>query len=642
MTSAEAIARERYELCRGVIAERLFEGEDPGEITQILKTDNFKNPRQVVSRLCTSGGKRLYYKPHDCRSSELLGSVNELLYGKRLVPIQVSGAGFAFQEEIERRRPKTEEERASFFTWMGRLTAVLYALGSVDMHVNNVYCCGDLPVVIDTETLLRAKANRAVKWERFPADYGKVFPDCRMSVEECSVLPMLTGLFQISPLLPGEGCTVEGYEAHFLSGFAEGYRKIVENRASIFQILDRHAATRFRCILRRDAVYGFALADYRSARTKEQKTAVFQKMEKPFPKTGLPCWEKVLAYEKQSISEGDLPLFTVLAGGRDIMFDGDVEALVPDFLERSPIDEAKQRMEWMGEEDLGVQAAYIRASLKHIDGWTFESRKEQFSEQDAVLSAEAALEEVREAVERLWEERISLSEGRMIWHVPCEHGRSGSLFGLAKGFSGTAVFASACAQSPLLDCETKTKAKAMAAYAFRSMAAFGEHLLESYPDLPEERILSERFGGGFDFHNGITGLIWAIRQCTACDPETAGRLLRGFEGWKLEDSYGKAIARLKQLGATAKDGSLAQTDVLAGGNAGLVAVLLLEAEKGSKSAELLEKAGRILYRMVQWKTESGCYRVFHQERKQYFLPAFLQGSTGIAWVMLRYTELLYE
>ena len=36
----------------------------------------------------------------------------------------------------------------------------------------------------------------------------------------------------------------------------------------------------------------------------------------------------------------------------------------------------------------------------------------------------------------------------------------------------------------------------------------------------------------------------------------------------------------------------------------------------------------------------GCVQIFREGRKQYFLPGFLRGNTGIAWVLLRYAELL--
>ena len=62
------------------------------------------------------------------------------------------------------------------------------------------------------------------------------------------------------------------------------------------------------------------------------------------------------------------------------------------------------------------------------------------------------------------------------------------------------------------------------------------------------------------------------------------------------------------------------------------------AEKQELQTESREKAGRILLSMLERKKETGCYQVFQRGRKQYFLPAFLRGSTGIAWVMLRYAE----
>ena len=241
----EKTRSERYELCRREIAEWFFEGRDPGDIIKTLETGDRHLQGEAVSRLDTAGGEALYYKPRDCRTSELLGDVNELLFGRRLVPDQVTEQGFAFQKKEERRIPKTEEEKVSFYTWMGRLTAVFYALGSVDMHGGNVLCCGGLPVVADTETLLFPKGKGVSGAGEFSVDYGEVFPDYRTSVGECMVLPRFYAFIQRSPLLPGEGCSVEGHEDGFLFGFEEGYRRICKNREGISRIrgpLCRHPA----------------------------------------------------------------------------------------------------------------------------------------------------------------------------------------------------------------------------------------------------------------------------------------------------------------------------------------------------------------------------------------------------------------
>lgn len=640
--NADKIRDERYNSCRKDIADRFFEGRDPGELTKVLKAGDSHFHGDAVCLLRTSGGERLYYKPRDGRCSELLGDVNELLFGKRLVPMQVSGEGFAFQKPSEPRIPETEEEKRSFYSWMGRLTAVFYALGSVDMHAENVLCCGGLPVVVDTETLLAPRSEHASGAGEFSADYGEVFTDYRASVGKCMVLPRFYALVQKSPLLPGRACTVEGYEAYFLSGFGEGYHKICENREGITRILKRYASIPLRCLLRSTATYVSIGMSYRNAKTPEEQDAVLKRLEKGLSAEDLAYWDKVLARERSSIREGDIPAFAAAAGKRDLTDGKGSETLIKDFLDCSAIEDAERNMARMGETDLRVQTAYIRASLKHLDGWTCEKEEENTSGTDAVLSGELALTEVREAVKRLWEERIPLSEGKILWHAPFVKGKPGSLFGLAEGFSGTAFFLHTCAGSTLLDGEEKQQAAEMSAAAFRSMAAFGTYLLDAYPQPPAERILFRRFSGGLDFPDGLAGFLWALRQCRNEDSETAERLLREFESWKAEENEEQALAALKRCIETAGKGTPEKTDILEGGNAGLAAILLLDKRKQELQTESREKAGRILFSMLERKKETGCYQVFQRGRKQYFLPAFLRGSTGIAWVMLRYAENVLE
>lgn len=286
---------ERYDLCRKEIAERFYEGRDPGEIVKSLETGDRHLRGEAVLQLRTAGGETLYYKPRDCRTSELLGDINALLFGRRLVPAQVTGDGFAFQKREARRIPDSDEEKASFYTWMGRLTAVFCALGSVDMHVGNVLCCGGLPVVVDTETLLYPRARDVSGAGEFSASYGEAFPDYSASVGECMVLPRFYAFLQRSPLLPGEGCAVDAYRDSFLAGFETGYRKVCENRADIFRLLDRCADIPLRCLLRSTASYASLGMRYRKAQTGEARTAVLKRLENGLSEEDLAWWTKVLA-----------------------------------------------------------------------------------------------------------------------------------------------------------------------------------------------------------------------------------------------------------------------------------------------------------------------------------------------------------
>ena len=63
---------ERYNSLRNELGHRFYNGRDPGTIV-------------------TTSGNNIYYKPKDCRTADLLGDVNELLWGSRMVPDQISG-----------------------------------------------------------------------------------------------------------------------------------------------------------------------------------------------------------------------------------------------------------------------------------------------------------------------------------------------------------------------------------------------------------------------------------------------------------------------------------------------------------------------------------------------------------------------
>ena len=632
------LLRERFDRHRPEIARSFFRGIDPAEITDVSETGDRHLHGEAVLRVETAAGV-LYYKPRDCAGTELFGELNELLFGERMVPAQICGEDYAFQKEAVRRLPAGGAERAAFYEQLGRLTAVFYALGSTDMHRANVISADGRPCVIDTETLLCAGADGFGGAGDFSADYGEVFPALRMSVGECMVLPRFYAKLQNTPLLPGGDCTPVGYEEHFIAGFRDGYRALQENRKSIFSLLARYAHFAVRYILRSTRTYNAMIVRYSSAASDAERKHALDRLEKGLDDGQKRRWRPILDWEAACIREGDVPYFWFYAGERSLRGDRTGVCLINDFLLESPIDSAKNRIRRMDENDLSVQCAYIRASLKHIDGWTdpmvrfFRSEVYAPARLPAPLSKELAVSEAAETLHALWDERVPLSNGRCLWHTPMIDGKPGSLYGLAEGFAGVGVFCRAASRSPLLSEKDAALAEALADACMQDMQAFGGYLLHQYPDPPEERIIARRFEGGFGFKDGLAGFLWALERCR--DPEDRGsrQMLEAFKGWHIGD-YSDAL--LEKFFPTA-DQPWPDTDVLAGGLAGRAASLLLDYERGETAA--LEQAGSLLAWMAAQKRQNGCYQVFPKGRKQYFLPAFLRGSTGIASVMLRYAEL---
>lgn len=632
------LLRERFDRHRQEIARCFFYGVDPVEMVEITETGDRHLHGEAVLRLKTEAGS-IYYKPRDSAGTELLGQLNELLFGEELVPEQVCGKDYAFQKEVVQRIPSAGEERACFYEWLGRLTAVFYALGSTDMHRFNVIPVGDRPCVVDTETLLCARAKGFGGAGDFSADYGDVFPEYRMSAGECMVLPRFYASIQKSPLLPGDDCTPLGYEDRFLEGFRIGYRAILENREAVYSLLDRYTYFSVRYILRSTRVYNYMIAAYASSGSDAERKGVLDRLEKGLDSEQKRRWRPLLEWEASCVKEGDVPYFWVYAGERGLRGDRKGDLLIEDFLLVSPIESAKERMRNMNEYDLSVQCGYIHSSLRHIDGWTVPNASflplpvtEPKTFPDS-LSKEIAVSEAVEALYALWEDRIPLSGGRCLWHVPLIDGKQGSLYGLARGFSGVGVFCRAASQSQLLRESDAALARELANACLRDMLAFGGYLLNEYHSRPEERVIARRFDGGFGFDDGLAGFLWALECYRDEGDRETEQMLEAFTRWNIGEYTEKNLESVFQT----VEQSWPDTDILSGGVAGRAASLLLAHRQGDHTS--LDQAGRILAWMYERKKKSGTYMVFREGRKQYFLPAFLLGNIGIADVMLRYATL---
>ena len=629
----------------------LLKGQEPGGIVSAVSTGDQHLHGEAVSKITTSEGFTLYYKPRDCKSTDLLGDLTQLLFKERMVPEQITGKGYAFQKEVCRKLPETPEEKTGYYKRLGLITALFYALGSTDMHNGNIICAGGHPVVIDTETLLCARADEVAGAGEFSVDYGDVFPDYQTSAGESMVLPRFYGYRQSSPLVLPEGLHPGGYEQVFISGFEDGYRMICAEKEGVIRLLKLYEDMPLRYLLRSTQYYAVRILLYNNAEDDLQKEEVLNVLNKGLSEADLRRWAPVLEWERSCIREGDIPYFWLTAAGRDLMGDMNAAALIPGYLERSPVEYAVWRMERMCEKDLKVQTAYINASLRHIDDWDLiraERKPETCNKSEMVpASVQEVICEVEETVTKLWEERIPLSDGGCLWHTPMIKGKVGSMFGLAEGFSGTAVFVHACAGSALITEEAAKKAQIMCRACFLTLASFGEYLIRKYPQPPDERIISRRFNGGFDLKEGLAGYLWALKQCADEDPERTERILEGFSAWNIPDA-GDDHAVLKQLltgnapegetGTGSADAAyiLNETDCLENGNAQRAAALMLDSRAGRALKERFDEAGIILKQMTERKKERGCYQIFGRGRHSYFLPAFLCGNTGIAFTMLYY------
>jgi hypothetical protein len=381
------------------------------------------------------------------------------------------------------------------------------------------------------------------------------------------------------------------------------------------------------------------IAAYASSGSDAERKGIVDRLEKGLDNEQKRRWRPLLEWEASCVQEGDVPYFWFYAGERALRGDRKGVLLIEDFLLVSPIESAKERIRSMDEYDLSVQCGYIRSSLRHIDGWTDPAARflsvpviepKSFPEP---LSKEIAVSEAVETLCALWEDRIPLSGGRCLWHVPLINGKLGSLYGLSQGFSGIGVFCHAASRSSLLRESDAALARELANACLRDMLAFGGYLLNEYPSRPEKRIIARRFEGGFGFEEGLAGFLWALEHFRDEGDSETGQMLEAFTRWNIGECSEKTFESVFQT----VERPWPDTDILFGGVAGRAASLLLAYRQGDHAS--LDQAGRLLAWMYERKKKSGSYMVFREGRKQYFLPAFLQGNVGIAGVMLHYAAL---
>ncbi|MBR5089292.1 MAG: DUF4135 domain-containing protein, partial [Ruminiclostridium sp.] len=467
----------------------------------------------------------------------------------------------------------------------------------------------------------------------FSRDYGEVFPELGMSVGESMVLPRFYGKRQKSPLILGDSLIPDDCTEAFERGSAEGYRAVAAHIADIGDVLDRYADIPIRFLTRSTQSYYRFIMLYRNARNDEEREVVLRRLENGLKPEELLKWKGIVECERESIVNGDIPYFSIRAGETCLRSGDSGDVAVKEFAAVSPIDNAKKRIARMNEKDLAVQCSYIRAAILHTDAWVSAPAIKTTAD-IRPLTGNEALSEAVQALHCLDEEKIAADGGRLLWHAPLVTGIMPSLYGLAEGFSGIAYFCNAMSASPIAPDNEKRLAAKLADGCFADMKAFGEYLSEHYRTPASEHEIYRRFEGGFGFTDGLAGLLWVLVHFRDTAPDAVDRILQEFESRNIPDSFSDEMQRFRSTDAD----KLCDNDTLFDGEARRAAVYLARYADGDEKA--LGKAGEILAEIREHRLQNGTYTLFAGNRRQYFLPAFLRGSTGIAHIMLRYAELL--
>jgi type 2 lantibiotic biosynthesis protein LanM len=404
---------ERFAADRGEIARRAGTALPRVTAIEALLSDSHNRGRSV-SILTLSPGGRLVYKPRPVAPEaawfRLLawgnahGLPEEL---KRLDVIERPHHGWV--EVVAASPLGSAEEAARFYRRAGVLLALTYAVGSNDMHFENLIAVGDQPVLIDMETVLCHSPIETVygavaddllrtvffespirtgllpRWqtgEGIPVDVSGLgavsgqksripvprWKDVNTDLMELAYETVQGHPGPNAPRLGGEVLSPNDYLAEIADGFAATLRWLIAERDRMLAPggpLHALAELRVRFIFRATAQYLMIMKGSRVPhllRDGADRSIHLEPIAAPllFAEQRPLGWPLV-ALERGAMEIEDCPYFT--AEARSASIDDPRGGALPGILAAACFDQMEDRLRRLSETDLDNQLGLVRASF---------------------------------------------------------------------------------------------------------------------------------------------------------------------------------------------------------------------------------------------------------------------------------------
>lgn len=320
--------------------------------------DTHRHGRTVL-RMETDAGT-FYYKPHDCAVDVLYHKIISNWFSDCTQAAEIiSGDCYGFASELVAGDIETAEDVATYFYNFGKLTALFHGLGTVDMHHENILGCGVYPCAVDLETLFKAEEKSARNIKNFSTSDL----DFTYSVARTCIMPDRVHLGNMFSPLYGRH-TVEGYEEKFLSGFSEGYERVLTHRAEILSLIENYKGATLRIVPRNSNYYAQLLGILHRAENLSSLENRQQFLDK-LPSYGKNFSEAVINHEQKSLLEGEIPYFCVQLDGTALCGDDETDILQENYFEESALASVKFRLDRLSQAEKIFEEQYISRRLKH-------------------------------------------------------------------------------------------------------------------------------------------------------------------------------------------------------------------------------------------------------------------------------------
>ncbi|GHJ36777.1 type 2 lanthipeptide synthetase LanM [Streptomyces sp. TS71-3] len=326
------------------------------------------NRRVIGVRL--AGGGRLVFKPRtlvtDTFVRDLYAAAQPYLIHSldACVPLSLTVGGHGWQQFVTPSAMTEKDQPERYFYRFGALCALFSALGSSDLHDENLLACGEHPCVIDTEMVLRPDVSAGnVSLEK------RLINHVELSVASTMLVPHVrpdspidvimagvgVGNEQVSgklkktviqdpgtdairlrwepivyrhkdnvPRLGDEKLASVRYFRHITAGYTDALRA-VRQREAIERVLDRYADLPVRVLIRSTMVYGrFLDATTQPKYLRDTaETNRFLGLLKQYPQHLSPeACRFVGEAERAALDTGNVPYFTARADSTELSTGG--------------------------------------------------------------------------------------------------------------------------------------------------------------------------------------------------------------------------------------------------------------------------------------------------------------------------------
>jgi type 2 lantibiotic biosynthesis protein LanM len=391
----------------------LMQGQNPGMLVglQFGAGDTHRQGRSVVI-LTFQSGLKLIYKPKslaiDTHFQALLTWLNKFVKDLPFQAVQVLDKGtYGWSEYVRAAGCTSEGEVTRFYERLGGYVALMYALGGVDLHFENVLACGEHPVFIDLETLFQPTLPQ--QGERGETATPEAFAFLHNSVLRLGLLPQQIWMTENSegidvsglggkggqatptpvPVLDGIGTDqmhlvrrhaiiqdrqnqpklndasidIMNYLNHVIRGFTRIYRLLIAQREALLtQILPLFTHDEIRIVLRPTNIYARLLQESLHPTLLHNaldRDRLLDLLWVQIP--GKPFLSRVIRAEIDDLRENNIPFFTTSVTSCSVSTSRGTE--IVNFFAESGFAAVERRIRQFDEQDLSRQIWVIQASF---------------------------------------------------------------------------------------------------------------------------------------------------------------------------------------------------------------------------------------------------------------------------------------